>query len=665
MNQISRRDRDLAKPDGAEPERFDENKLINVGQWYWVEWDNRREKSLMCVTAIGSNYIGFDGRHSSGRVHIDNFSKQCTREDNFKAIIQQNVTKNKQNAERLLREINELTQKLGVAPTLAVEHESDTRSLSVLNGQVDVKAYKKSLIVAKNTTLPKLFKEVEEANEAMADWIKVEMIPMKASLGQMKEVIATIEDRVFHVELYAGLSESVAQVREGKSAPVDAKLHLMQRRCYMDEECLADYRAGGMDIRSLDKFDAWLSEPDHLNNILPFPRCMAAFRVRRNSKKRDWSSIASLLANIAEDEADKFTYLYVRNGEQLYRMRTSLEFGEKIFPDTREIGGEPMMFHMSGSSVENLITKREYEAKVRAKKEKAVQHAAWCKENKKKPKKPDDVQRGIRWETADNRYQQDEASSPYREGISWYDRLDDYEPYDHTSVHYDDVTEHIAAQIKQYNRIALIIQGLFDRSPVLHPHPPVSLWTEAGFQAAVTLILDSYHTLNAGPTPDFESYRARVNDLLDGNSVTIGQEDAWQRAEAVKENARAARDWRSRDYREKEHFSPYGNPGPGYITKVTKCGRTTCTFTWQRERSYRNRRYYGDPDGPINCHIQVPHDKLFNVSAYKPGDFRQFYADPRTRAQYLKWAPFLIAAEEWHHEQKTIKDGSAKAKGKK
>ena len=34
-------------------------------------------------------------------------------------------------------------------------------------------------------------------------------------------------------------------------------------------------------------------------------------------------------------------------------------------------------------------------------------------------------------------------------------------------------------------------------------------------------------------------------------------------------------------------------------------------------------------------------------SAYTPGDYRQFFADPRTRAEYLKWAPLLLEAEEW------------------
>jgi hypothetical protein len=50
----------------------------------------------------------------------------------------------------------------------------------------------------------------------------------------------------------------------------------------------------------------------------------------------------------------------------------------------------------------------------------------------------------------------------------------------------------------------------------------------------------------------------------------------------------------------------------------------------------------------IPCVIRVHGSKLFNVSGYKPGDYKQFYIDPRSREKYLKWAPLLLAAEEWH-----------------
>jgi hypothetical protein len=49
----------------------------------------------------------------------------------------------------------------------------------------------------------------------------------------------------------------------------------------------------------------------------------------------------------------------------------------------------------------------------------------------------------------------------------------------------------------------------------------------------------------------------------------------------------------------------------------------------------------------IRCHFRCRSNAVLNVSAYKAGDFKIFYADPRTRAEYLKWAPLLLAAEDY------------------
>ncbi len=45
---------------------------------------------------------------------------------------------------------------------------------------------------------------------------------------------------------------------------------------------------------------------------------------------------------------------------------------------------------------------------------------------------------------------------------------------------------------------------------------------------------------------------------------------------------------------------------------------------------------------------------LFNVDAYTPGDYKQFFEDPRTRAEYLKWAPFLLTAEDYHAGKRKV-----------
>jgi hypothetical protein len=56
----------------------------------------------------------------------------------------------------------------------------------------------------------------------------------------------------------------------------------------------------------------------------------------------------------------------------------------------------------------------------------------------------------------------------------------------------------------------------------------------------------------------------------------------------------------------------------------------------------------------VNCHIKVSASRLLNVDAYTPGDYHQFFDDPRTRALYLKWAPLLLTAEDYHAGKRKI-----------
>ena len=77
----------------------------------------------------------------------------------------------------------------------------------------------------------------------------------------------------------------------------------------------------------------------------------------------------------------------------------------------------------------------------------------------------------------------------------------------------------------------------------------------------------------------------------------------------------------------------------------SKLTRKYATFKWERERLVR--RWRGE-SMYIAASLRVERARLFNVTAYAPGDFRQFFADPRTREEYLKWAPFLCAAEDYH-----------------
>ncbi|HYX21393.1 MAG TPA: hypothetical protein VFA98_11170, partial [Thermoanaerobaculia bacterium] len=95
-------------------------------------------------------------------------------------------------------------------------------------------------------------------------------------------------------------------------------------------------------------------------------------------------------------------------------------------------------------------------------------------------------------------------------------------------------------------------------------------------------------------------------------------------------------------------YRPPGNPGPGKLARVVGAGKDKCTFKWEREK------WGSSGDTTVRCSLTAPKERLFNASAYKPGDFKIFFDDPRTRAEYLEWAPLLLEAEEYHAGNREI-----------
>jgi hypothetical protein len=597
----------------AEEISGDDPAAPKIGRWYWVDGDDEDEKRrpwFGCVVHVGTNYVEMKGPKHIARIHFDEFLARCKHEPDPKKVIGQKVAEYQGKIHALMDKVRDVTARLAIAPGPALTDGNETQALAVRGATQDMDAYKKALVKAKEKTLPELFGEIKTTNENLAIWLSAEVIPMQAEAEAMEPAISAIKDRIFSVELYAGLTEEVEQIREGEPAGLTEKLRLMQRRAYMDEECLVHYTAGGMEFKNLRAFEKWLTRAEHFNRIFPFPRCIVAFQVRRERKERELVNLRDFIRIMEEEQTDKFTFLYIRNGEQLFRLRTALEFDAKLFPDMDHniLGGKLYANVWASGSVHNIITENEYLARL-----------AQDEERKKEMEK---------------------------EGRQWHDfysTVRDYHPFSRDSVYYDDIAEHIKGEMEKHNRLVLILQGLLDRSPVLHPHPPWQLWTNEGFTQALELVYDDTRALPAGEKPDFEAYRAKLNALITTGTVTVGQELMWEMHEAEIESARLDKDWRVRsDYRP-TRFRPYGNPGPGGLAHVAKKSGNKCTYEWTRERQSRT-------DGPaeIACRFTTEVKFLFNVDAYKPGDFHIFYDDPRTRAEYLRWAPFLLIAEDYH-----------------
>ncbi len=680
-----------------------EEKFPVVGEWYWVDEDIRRGKKvtpededepefedddldvelgpdldleeagdvpeepeeeedpgpdadepnrwLGCVSYVGSNYATITcaepnqyGSSSSVRIHFDVFDAVCTPESDAEAIVARAIDQHQGEARRLMKEVHRITALLSVqvAGAITAAPQEETQALALRGQGADIAEYKKALIRAKTETLPGLFKQIEIENKLTAGWMQATLIPMKAKAAGLQPAIEAIEKRIFNVELYAGLVEVVVKVRDGAPAPLSTKVTLMQRRCYMDEECLAEYEAGGMEFNDIAAFDEWIARDKNFRRLLPAERCIVAFRVRRNTKEREVVNLAAFIRLFSEPDPDMKTYLYIRNGEQLFRLRTGIDFGSNLFPDmdrldtTQTLYIKTDVFGSKQRDRDGIITEgllRTWEALD------AAHEASRKKDKKDRPicacwdEEKDDGDRRSYWP------------------CFYTKKATGYVLYSPDSVYYDDATKHLNDELARHNRLVTVLQGLLDRSEVLHPHPAWRLWTMEGFTAGLNLVYDGARALTDGDAPDFEAYRARLNASITVGTITVGQEVVWEKREADRYNEKHSRDLLYKRYR------PHGDPGPGTLARVAefKPRAKVCVYRWTKEGEKWDR-WSGYVPTVAQKNVQAKLTQLLNVEAYTPGDFHQFFDDPRTRAEYLQWAPLMLVAEDYHAGKRKLRE---------
>ena len=600
------------------------------GLWFWVT-DEDGERWLGCAMHVGSNYVEVQAPGGGYvRIHESEWRTRAEPEFDPRGVIAGEVNACRERVEGLLAEVHAISARLGVPLHASLgpkQASSEAGALALRGGAgADMGGYKKALMRAKDEDLPRLFKEIESATADLSKWMSAELLPLKADKRKLDRATGAIEERIFSIELYAGLVEEITLISDGAPAAREEPVHLLQRKCFMDEECLAHYEAGGMEFRDLFVFDAWLANPEHRDRILPFPRCIVSFQVRRETKERDFGNLFEFFQMIEKEKLDNLTFLYIRNGERLYRLSTEIGFGDRLFPDMDAAilrGGKKLYADISWESrIDKIISEDEYEALVAEEKARAVRVAKLPEEK--------------RW------FEEDHNPPSQR-----------YTAFTQDSVRYDDIAEHVQGEMKKHNRIVLVLQGLLDRSSALHPHPPWSLWSADGFREGVRLVYDETRALTPGDKPDFEAYRQTLNATIVSGSACVGQEDFWEQMEAVKENNRMDRSYRRpRDWRPSRH-RPQGDPGPGRVARVVTVNhkKRTAMFAWERERLRTN-----DTSEPIRRTLEVPFASLLCADAYEPGDYRKFFGDPRTRADYLQWAPLLCVAEDYRAGKRQAKD---------
>lgn len=595
-------------------ERISRDDLPKLGEFYWVKFvpdgdddpEKRDEKKvredLFCVSHVASNHVAFERQRGSDYRRAETSSD--TVRYKFKDILTQ-TRPAPEWRDVLQKRMNEKQRELQNAVALIADTcrdaclvreaaESQVETLALTTQRADPKQLKASLLALKQKQFPEATKRVDLIVSDIVALQRMLVMPHSVAFDTLKGAMEKVDERLFALELYAGLLEKVKCIRKGKPAESETPITLRQMLRFMDEETLIDYDKGGADFSHLEKFDEWIAKDENLNRIAPEPRCVVAFKVRRERKDYGHADdVATCLAHMRWWKEDETTYLLLRNGTMVWRLMCEQDFEPRLIPLHDEL---------------------------------------------------------------DAQYLESEWFTP--KGGKWHDREERKRQVSPDDFSYDDHTEKRRKLVMQYNRIMFLMQGLLDRSEVFHPHPPISLGDNDQLARYVRIVRDEETGLPSANPPKWEDYRDEKN-----RAVAVGCFVFCNVAE--EESGR---------YTHERNRPKYGHdaakrPKICLVSRVSR-DKKTVTLRWklgnritvERRLDYNRpvpnkpNYYYTTPietNHGMRYGVQrVPMEKVFAVEAYRPGDYKPFLCDAYLKGAYLKWAPALLAAEDFHRERR-------------
>jgi hypothetical protein len=275
------------------------DKLPAIGEWFWMPVEHekgegkRKRKvqvdTLMCVSHVASNHICFEwfedgckyGRN--WRVGFAKFYQDSRPEPNWREVLQKRSDEKQKEIREAVSLLSERCSKFGL-----IGDAQQPASMLPSTVRVDPKEHKKELIDFKEKGLPELKENIEVLTQDMVHIHQSLYFKEKFMADKIVEAAEGLDQRLFALELYAGFEEGMKQVATGQPAPITTPIVARQMLRYMDEEMLYDFaEKGGANHEDIPAFDAWLAHPENRDRLLPEPRCVVAFKVRRKSFQYD------------------------------------------------------------------------------------------------------------------------------------------------------------------------------------------------------------------------------------------------------------------------------------------------------------------------------------------------------------------------------------------
>lgn len=189
----------------------------------------------------------------------------------------------------------------------------------------------KTELATQRSRLIRVTTALREQQAAVEQLLREQLSAARAALAPLQKLTQRIEEAVWTVNLYLGRDEEIVTLLDGTPAPADTPLCVRQLVLSMDEETTIAAEDGGIDFSDLTAFDAWISQPHHLQQVLPEPRGVVVLVPRRRGRDYGDPWVSAKL-----NDANRRSYWLIRNGECLFRMSTDFPVGDRLTPGRQE-----------------------------------------------------------------------------------------------------------------------------------------------------------------------------------------------------------------------------------------------------------------------------------------------------------------------------------------
>lgn len=743
---------------------------VTVGQWCLLDlnktdfylrvnnWRNEEEiinednQVLLCVDSFESNLVVLRGSKQY-RVLNKNLGHVLTpiNESEATALIQAKAA----GQQKLIIETQQEIRDIMAMISMSGATKSDSTEVMVAT---------KNAIMQQSKALKEVHgKRIELLNDRITAQVgglhattAYYALPATVGIGTLSKSKDIIEEKLYELNLYGGLSEVETIIAVGGVVHESVPIHIYQNLKHMDVECIKGYASGGIGIKDLKSFHEWLTQPINRDRILPNPKCIVAIKVRKYPEMTDsiWR------------HTENNTYLYMRNGENIKALKTNLPIGETLLAVEQSLadkeyvkrvgnygdsdknfsfmskneydsikdlaeslkplylnmllncwreklafqksllayaehrhrllgdgkvtgfnnniidakyGGIRMSRHADGYSGYHSETQDEFDkSKTRhiemmADSENAIKAIIDAIKNGftdpkvDAPTNPSNFSHSaiflnnseVGFVALDGtRHLMQYPSSEYNDKIRAYkksylekglvspdkygsngvfavlDELAGYELMNDGHYFFDDLKQLSWKRYKRQNDLAVLIQGLLDRSEFFG-YTKANLF-KAGYEEQIKLVYDKDRGVYNGDMPDFDAFIAKCNQDSVAGDLFYGHQKIWDALQ---------KDKKGDDHRFYDLIQI-----PCYLAahKIIKKrdGRTHVVFKWETPREWYSTAKSSHRKHSFECDIS----KLINVSNYQRGDCDVFTKDPRCRDQYPKWGDLIMSAESYYQK---------------